>query len=83
MYDPSTQKWQSFKAEIESGHQSGDVEPPKRSVHILAPFSVKGNKQPVLEIGGEKKEVVAVLGMGEGTGAAKELGHDGAGKVSI
>lgn len=84
VFDPLNEKWESFQVELErqAGSKTSEKEPPKRSVHVLVPFAVKGDKQPLLKANGVEKEVVGVLGLGEGVGAPKELGHDGAGKVS-
>ncbi|KAE8269105.1 hypothetical protein A4X09_0g3232 [Tilletia walkeri] len=77
IYDPTKDSWTSYPAPLSS---DGDKEPPKRSVHGLVPFPTA----PTLEVEerGEKvtKRVLGVLFFGEGEGAPKELGHDGAGK---
>lgn len=74
VFDPQSSTWTSHATHIE-GLESSSKQPPKRSVHGFVPFHGQVN------IGGKK--AVALMFMGEGEGAPKELGHDGAGKVSL
>ncbi|KAK0553603.1 hypothetical protein OC846_002444 [Tilletia horrida] len=73
IFDPSSNEWTSYPVHLSTAEQ----EPPKRSVHGFVPFKTA----PALSLaGGEQTRVLAVLFFGEGEGAPKELGHDGAGK---
>ncbi|CAD6949891.1 unnamed protein product [Tilletia laevis] len=75
IYDPAKDSWTSHEAPLSSG--TDGEEPSKRSVHGLVPFPTA----PTLELGqGRTARVLGVLFFGEGQGAPKELGHDGAGK---
>ncbi|MCR2848190.1 hypothetical protein KN825_16835, partial [Weizmannia coagulans] len=76
IYNPKTKKWSSHNAYIEG--QPG-IEPAKRSVHGLVQYV---GRNATINIEKQEKQVVAIMFMGEGEGAPKEVGHDGAGKVS-
>ncbi|KAL9941046.1 hypothetical protein V8E36_000534 [Tilletia maclaganii] len=74
IYDPAKDRWSSYPATL---HGDADQEPPKRSVHGLVSFPTA----PSFELGHDQRpRVLALLFFGEGQGAPKELGHDGAGK---
>ena len=73
IFDPSNRTWSSHDAKI---HGTND-QPPKRSVHALLPLHHDAH----ITLDGQTWHAVALLFMGEGEGAPKELGHDGAGKV--
>ncbi|KAK0522732.1 hypothetical protein OC835_006476 [Tilletia horrida] len=75
LYAPSKNTWTSFPAPLLS---SPEQEPPKRSVHGFVPFPTA--PQVELVRGEPAVRVLGVLFFGEGEGAPKELGHDGAGK---
>jgi hypothetical protein len=51
----------------------------KRSVHGFVPIPL----QKTVQVDEETYEAVALLFMGEGVAAPPELGHSGAGKVSV
>ncbi|EPQ29386.1 uncharacterized protein PFL1_03141 [Pseudozyma flocculosa PF-1] len=73
VFDPKSNAWSSHDAKVEGE----GVEPSKRSVHGFV--ELFGDRK-VATGGGEEKQALAVMFMGEGEGAPKELGHDGAGK---
>ena len=74
IFNTVTGKWESHPSAIEGSSE----EPAKRSVHGLVAFPAPKS----VETGSGRKDVVAIMFLGEGTGAPAELGHDGAGKVS-
>lgn len=74
LFEPASRTWTSHDVPVEG---KAGAEPPKRSVHGFVPYCAK-RKAFIAE-----KDVVAVMFMGEGEGAPKSLGHDGAGKVSM
>lgn len=71
VFDPASQTWTSVEAQVEGGGEG----PAKRSVQAFVGLD------GLLEWDG--KRVVAVMAMGEREGAPAELGHDGAGFVSL
>lgn len=70
VFDPLTKCWTSEEINVEAGHNSPD----NRSVHSFIP--IDGPEY-------EDKKVVAVMAYGEREAAPAELGHNGAGFVSI
>ena len=72
LFDPVSKTWSSTDAILEESEIAG---PSPRSVHGF----VRLYGEPMWA----GKEALALLFMGEGVGAPVELGHDGAGKVSL